>query len=77
MIVLITIRLKPDYATAYYNRGIAKDDLGQYFDAIADYDIAIRLKPDYATAYYNRGIVEEHISVNTLPPSQIMIAPSA
>ncbi len=49
------IRLKPDYATAYYNRGIAKGNLGQYDDAIADYDEAIRLKPDYATAYYNRG----------------------
>ena len=70
-----SIRLKPDNAAVYYNRGIAKDDLGQYFAAIADYDSAIRLKPDYAGAYNNRGIVKAS-SVNTLPPSQIMIAPS-
>ncbi|MCX5815905.1 MAG: tetratricopeptide repeat protein [Proteobacteria bacterium] len=51
-----TIRLKPDYADAYYNRGVAYTKLGQYQQAIKDYDEAIRLKPDYADAYYNRGI---------------------
>ena len=49
------IQLKPDFATAYNNRGIAKSDLGQLSAAISDYDKAIQLKPDYATAYYNRG----------------------
>ena len=49
------IRLNPDYADAYYNRGNAKSKLGQHFAAIADYDIAIRLNPDDAGAYYNRG----------------------
>ena len=49
------IRLKPDYAKAYNNRGVAKDDFGRYEDAIADYDEAIRLNPDYAEAYSNRG----------------------
>ena len=41
---------------AYYNRGVAYDDLGQYQRAIQDSDTAIRLKPDYANAYNNRGI---------------------
>ena len=50
------IRLKPDYVVAYYNRGVAYDDLGQYQRAIQDSDTAIRLKPDYANAYNNRGI---------------------
>ena len=49
------IRLNPDYAIAYYNRGVAKSDLSQHFAAIADYDIAIRLNPDDAGAYNNRG----------------------
>ena len=49
------IRLKPDYADAYNNRGAAKYLLGRHDDALADYDEAIRLKPDYAEAYYNRG----------------------
>ena len=49
------IRLKPDYAIAYNNRGAARSDLGQHFAAIIDYDTAIRLKPDYATAHNNRG----------------------
>ncbi|RKU15827.1 hypothetical protein C6501_06610 [Candidatus Poribacteria bacterium] len=52
------IRLKPDAANAYVNRGVAKADLEQYFAAIADFDIAIRLKPDDAEAYVNRGIAK-------------------
>ena len=55
------IRLNPDYADAYNNRGIAKSDLGQYFAAIADYDIAIRLNPDYTGAYLNRGVAKSKL----------------
>ena len=47
------IKLKPKYADAYYNRGLAKVELGQFKDAIADYDVAIRLNPDDDSAYYN------------------------
>ena len=49
------IRLKPNHAEAYNNRGAAKGWLGRYDDALADCDQAIRLKPDYAEAYSNRG----------------------
>ncbi len=52
------IRLKPDYAFAYNNRGLAKYDLGNKQEAIADYNEAIRLKPDYAFAYNNRGLAK-------------------
>ena len=72
----IAIRLNPDYAKAYYNRGIAKRDLGQHFAAIADYDIAIRLNPDYAK-HTTIAELRRATSVNTSPPSQIMISPSA
>ena len=54
-----------------------RGDLGQHFAAIADYDIAIRLNPDDADAYYNRGNAKSKTSVNTSPPSQILISPSA
>jgi tetratricopeptide (TPR) repeat protein len=50
------IRLKPDYADAFYNRGIARRSRGNFEGAIKDYSEAIRLKPDYAAAFYNRGI---------------------
>ena len=49
------IRLKPDYADAYYNRATTKVKLGRYEDTVADYNEAIRLKPDHARAYGNRG----------------------
>ena len=42
--------------TAYNNRGIAKDELKQHKEAIADFDKAIELKPEDAQAYYNRGL---------------------
>ena len=56
------IRLKPDYASAYNNRGNAKSDLGRREEAIADYDEAIRLKPDLFRAYNNRGNAKNNLS---------------
>ena len=40
------IRLKPDYALAYNNRGNARRDKGDLEGAMQDYSEAIRLKPD-------------------------------
>ena len=49
------IRINPQDADAYNNRGNAKFALGLYRDAIADCDRAIHLNPQYTAAYYNRG----------------------
>jgi tetratricopeptide (TPR) repeat protein len=48
------IRLKPDFAAALVNRGIAYYEKGQFEQAIQDYDRAIALKPDLAEAFNNR-----------------------
>jgi tetratricopeptide (TPR) repeat protein len=50
------IKLKPDYAEAYKNRGVAQLQLGQLPQAAADLNQAIQLKPDYADAYKARGM---------------------
>ena len=49
------IRLRPDFADAYYNRGLVRGDKGDLDGALNDFNEAIRLKPDDAHAYYNRG----------------------
>ncbi|MGB5595240.1 MAG: tetratricopeptide repeat protein, partial [Crocosphaera sp.] len=41
---------------AWYNRGIALDDLGRYEEAIASYDKALEIKPDKDEAWNNRGV---------------------
>ncbi len=51
------IRLKPDYYKAYYNRGLVKESLGLYDDALKDYDETLNIKPD-ALAYYSRAKVK-------------------
>ena len=51
------IRLNPDSADAYFNRGKAKR---QDPSAIADYDAAIRLNPDFAEAYFYRGCLKSY-----------------
>ena len=50
------IDLKPDFATAYYNRGNTYYHKGDYDRAIADHTDAIALSPDDAEAYTNRGL---------------------
>jgi tetratricopeptide (TPR) repeat protein len=49
------LRLNPNDAEAYLNRGNAYADHGEIDKAIADYTEALRLNPNYADAYYNRG----------------------
>jgi len=49
------IRLKPDYAEAFNNRGVARVDKGDLEGAQQDWSEAIRLKPDYALPFNNRG----------------------
>ena len=41
------IELKPDYATAYSNRGSTNADLDNYEAALADFNKAIELDPKY------------------------------
>jgi hypothetical protein len=50
------IALKPGYAEAHNNRGIALRYLKRPEDALASHDRAIALKPDCAEAHYNRGL---------------------
>jgi len=49
------LKIKPDYAEAYYNMGIALKDKGNLEEAIESYIKALKIKPDYAEAYYNMG----------------------
>jgi tetratricopeptide (TPR) repeat protein len=60
------IKLQPDYAQAYYNRGNAYYGLGLYQRAIKDYAEAIRLKPNDIDAYYNRGNTYFYLGNNKL-----------
>ncbi len=58
----MTLRLKPNYAEAYYNRGTAKTLIGEYETAIADFDEAIRLNPEFVEAHYNRSQTKVSLS---------------
>ena len=53
--------LKPNFAKAYGNRGVAYGNKGKFDAAIRDFDKAIDLKPQYANAYSNRGVVWLHL----------------
>ena len=52
------IRLNPNYAAAYNNRGLVKHALRQHEAALADYDAALRLNPNSVEAYNNRGLAK-------------------
>ena len=55
------IRINPNDANIYYNRGTAKYHLGQYEFAITDFDEAIRINQDDARFYNNRGLANNHL----------------
>ncbi|NQV99220.1 MAG: tetratricopeptide repeat protein, partial [Rhodospirillales bacterium] len=47
------ITIKPDYAEAHSNLGIALQALGKIKEAVTSYNKAISIKPDYAEAHSN------------------------
>ena len=55
------IRIKPDYAEAYWGIGYAYDELEEYQNAIVSYKKAIQIKPDYADAHWGLGYTYENM----------------
>ena len=53
------IRLNPESAEAYFNRGMAKR---QSPSAIMDFDEAIRCDPNFADAYFYRGCLKDYLA---------------
>jgi tetratricopeptide (TPR) repeat protein len=49
------IKLAPDYAQAYSNKGIALTELNLLDEALQNYTLAITIKPDYANAHYSKA----------------------
>jgi tetratricopeptide (TPR) repeat protein len=55
--VIRAARQSPEnLAKAYFNRGRAWSDQGQFDRAMPDFDQAIRLDPNYPDAFNNRGV---------------------
>jgi tetratricopeptide (TPR) repeat protein len=58
------IEINPQFIEAYYNRGCAKDSLGQYELAIANFNRVIDLNPQDAEIYYYRGNAKLKLGLN-------------
>lgn len=52
-----SIKLKPDYAEAWNNRGNALQHLERFKEALASHERALELKPDYPEGWFNKGNV--------------------
>jgi tetratricopeptide (TPR) repeat protein len=51
------IGLDPSNPDAFYNRGLAREEIGESRRALRDFDAALRLKPKQPEALYHRGNV--------------------
>jgi tetratricopeptide (TPR) repeat protein len=58
------IALNPNYADAFYNRGILKKKINDLVGALVDYNEAILINPKFANAFYNRGILKDELNDN-------------
>lgn len=56
------VRLNPNSAEAYFNRGKARATQDQDPSAILDYDEALRLNPNFAEAYFHRGCLKDFLA---------------
>ncbi|MGB7707931.1 MAG: tetratricopeptide repeat protein, partial [Microcoleus sp.] len=57
------LEIKPDYHEAWYNRGVALNNLGRIEKAIASWDKALEFKPDYHWASKNRTIALKKLGI--------------
>lgn len=53
------IRLKPEFAAAYNNRGLVHIEEGNLGAALYDFNEAIRIQPGFSNPYFNRAMVWE------------------
>ncbi len=53
----ISIKLKPSFIDAYFNRAELYKELGEYNKSIADYNKILELNPKDKDCYNNRAIV--------------------
>ena len=57
----ISIKLNPNYAVSFGNKGIAHAEKKQYQEAISNYDKAIKIEKNFFDAYLNKGIALKNI----------------
>jgi tetratricopeptide (TPR) repeat protein len=57
----VIARESTEVPIAYLHRAVAFDQLGQFENAIKDYNMAIALNSEYYQAYNNRGVVLEKL----------------
>jgi tetratricopeptide (TPR) repeat protein len=53
------IQIKPDYAEAHNNLGIAFATQGRIREAIVEWELALRIKPDFADAARNLELAKK------------------
>lgn len=59
----VAIRIRPDYAQLYFNKGNLLDALHKSQDALSCYNDAIKFDDKYAEAHLNRGNILKKINV--------------
>jgi tetratricopeptide (TPR) repeat protein len=55
------IGLNGQFVEAHFNRGIARENLGDLTGAIEDFNRAIELDSEYGDAYFRRGNLKERL----------------
>ena len=50
------LKIHPEMADTWNNRGVVLTKLQKYEDAIASYDRALQIRPEYSDAWNNRGV---------------------
>ncbi len=55
LLILIPVLALAQTAEEYFDKGLAKYNLGDYRGALQDFNKAIELDPNDANAYYNRS----------------------
>lgn len=60
----MAIQLKPDYADAHFNLGVAYASQAKFEDAVKSFRRALKYQPNFAEAWFNLGVVSNRQGSN-------------
>ncbi len=55
------LKINPNYALVYVNRGFVRDELKDFEGAIADFNSALKINPNFVQVYVDRGLVRSNL----------------
>ena len=64
------LKIRPDYAEAWYGKGVTLAELGRLEEALACFEESVKIKPDYAKAWVSKAVTLRRLTASDQKPKR-------